>query len=75
MLETLSLFSVLESCKSKATGANTGEFNFLPLFPEFDKEPGNITSLQIADPLETVGVNTPREAEIMAKWLNTNYEL
>lgn len=49
-------------------GRETGEFNLLPLFPLFGSY-GEVNTIRIDDPLETLGVNTRADAEKASKLL------
>lgn len=71
LLNTNSMFSELHKAKTEggSMGYQTGEFNFLPIFPRFDNELGNFACLHIISKEETIGVNTMKEAEILSKIL------
>ncbi len=45
-----------------ATGAQTAEWNFLPVFPLVDAEPGRLITARIMSEAESVGVNTVADA-------------
>jgi bifunctional N-acetylglucosamine-1-phosphate-uridyltransferase/glucosamine-1-phosphate-acetyltransferase GlmU-like protein len=64
LFKSARLFEVIgdHMSKSVATGAQTGEFNLLPLLPLFDDGNGSTQTLRIADEDETLGVNTQDEA-------------
>lgn len=44
-------------------GAKTAEINFLPILPTLDQKPGDVITVSISDPDESIGVNTPAEAK------------
>lgn len=48
-----------------ATGAQTGEWNFLPIFPLVDAEPHRLVTARIMTQAESVGVNTVADAEYL----------
>ena len=49
--------------KARFIGSETGEFNLLPLFPEFEKE-GTVLTMQLSDINETIGINSLGDVEI-----------
>jgi bifunctional UDP-N-acetylglucosamine pyrophosphorylase/glucosamine-1-phosphate N-acetyltransferase len=52
-------------------GAKTKENNFLPLLPLFHDEQGVLAAMRIHDAEETRGINTPADAEAVARMLKT----
>jgi bifunctional UDP-N-acetylglucosamine pyrophosphorylase/glucosamine-1-phosphate N-acetyltransferase len=46
----------------RSTGARTGEFNFLPIFPLVDSVPERLVTARIMSEEESVGVNSPADA-------------
>ncbi len=48
-----------------AIGAQTGEWNFLPIFPLVDREPNRLITARIMTEAESVGVNTVADAEYL----------
>ena len=58
------LFNIIECASGSPStiGAQTGEFNLLPLLPRFEGEPGNVVTLRIAGEDEAIGINTLEEA-------------
>jgi bifunctional N-acetylglucosamine-1-phosphate-uridyltransferase/glucosamine-1-phosphate-acetyltransferase GlmU-like protein len=64
--EAESLFAKLRAAKQSGcyVGTKTGEFCFLPMFPEFDGENGELVTLRIEDDTEALGVNNLADAEI-----------
>ena len=52
---------------SDATGAKTGERNFLPIFPLIDEQPGALVCLRIMSEAESVGVNSRADAEFLER--------
>ncbi|NQY73156.1 MAG: NTP transferase domain-containing protein [Candidatus Margulisbacteria bacterium] len=59
LFSTKTLCDELEkAAQNPSLGAETQQFNFLPLFPRFDKKMGNLASLRIIDANETIGINT-----------------
>ena len=59
--------SLLES--EQAIGAQTGELNFLPIFPLLDGEPGQLITAPIMTEAESVGVNSPADAAYLERQL------
>lgn len=51
--------------ENAAMGAQTGERNFLPIFPLVDGEPGRLITARIMTEAESVGVNTVADAEYL----------
>jgi bifunctional UDP-N-acetylglucosamine pyrophosphorylase/glucosamine-1-phosphate N-acetyltransferase len=68
---TDSLFRVLRKTRGSETyrGAKTGENNFLSLLPLFHNEQGWLLSVRLNDVDETVGINTPDDAERVSRIL------
>jgi bifunctional UDP-N-acetylglucosamine pyrophosphorylase/glucosamine-1-phosphate N-acetyltransferase len=62
-----SLFGNLRRAKQSGSylGKMTGEFCFLPMFPEFEGENGELMTLRIDDETEAVGINNLADAEIV----------
>ncbi|TMJ01380.1 MAG: hypothetical protein E6G97_15965 [Alphaproteobacteria bacterium] len=60
------LFSVLERAAAGARGERTGETNLLQMLPAFERGPGSVATVRLADPDETLGVNTAEEAAAAA---------
>ncbi len=58
---------LLES--GECRGAKTGELNFLPIFPILDSEPGQLITAPIMNEAESVGVNSPADAEYLERQL------
>ena len=50
-------------------GRQTGELNFLPIFPMFDSEPGQLITAPIMTEEESVGVNSPADAAYLEQQL------
>lgn len=48
-----------------AIGAQTGEWNFLPIFPLVDRQPNRLITARIMTEAESVGVNTVADAEYL----------
>ncbi len=48
-----------------AIGPETGEWNFLPIFPLIDAEPGRLITARIMTEAESVGINTVADAEYL----------
>lgn len=48
-----------------ARGATTREFNFLPVFPAFDRTPGGLITARIMSEAESVGVNSRADAQYL----------
>ena len=62
--ETKELFRLLKSASKRDNcGKKTGEFNLLPLLPDFDQLPGNVVTIRIEDESEALGINTREDAE------------
>ena len=60
---TRTLFEILEKA---AAEPRVGECDLLPLFPRFETGHGTVATMRITDPMETIGVNTPADAEALA---------
>jgi bifunctional N-acetylglucosamine-1-phosphate-uridyltransferase/glucosamine-1-phosphate-acetyltransferase GlmU-like protein len=62
-----SLFGNLRRAKKSGCylGKITGEFCFLPMFPEFEGENGELATLRIEDETEACGINNLADAEIV----------
>ncbi len=58
---------LLES--TECTGRQTGELNFLPIFPMLDSQPGQLITAPIMTEAESVGVNSPADAAYLARQL------
>ena len=71
LFETARLFSVLDSKRQdhQGVGRKTGEYNLLPLLPCFEEGEGSVVTVRIEDGMETMGINTRREAELMESYL------
>ena len=71
LFETHTLFELLdrEAETGQARGKRTGEFNLLPLLSLFEEGPASVATVRIALPEETMGVNTPEEADQAARIL------
>jgi bifunctional N-acetylglucosamine-1-phosphate-uridyltransferase/glucosamine-1-phosphate-acetyltransferase GlmU-like protein len=50
-------------------GRQTGELNFLPIFPILDGKPGELITAPIMTEAESVGVNSPADAAYLGKQL------
>jgi bifunctional UDP-N-acetylglucosamine pyrophosphorylase/glucosamine-1-phosphate N-acetyltransferase len=50
-------------------GRQTGELNFLPIFPMLDTEPGELITAPIMTEEESVGVNSPADAAYLEQQL------
>jgi bifunctional N-acetylglucosamine-1-phosphate-uridyltransferase/glucosamine-1-phosphate-acetyltransferase GlmU-like protein len=53
----------------ECTGKQTRELNFLPIFPILDSEPGQLITVPIMTEAESVGVNSPADAEYLERQL------
>ena len=53
----------------EAVGKQTRELNFLPIFPILDSEPGQLITVPIMTETESVGVNSPADAEYLERQL------
>lgn len=64
LFDTERLFQVLAAGRQSqlAMGKSTGEFNLLPLLPLFEAGPASVATVRVAEPEETLGVNTPEDA-------------
>jgi bifunctional UDP-N-acetylglucosamine pyrophosphorylase/glucosamine-1-phosphate N-acetyltransferase len=64
--DTQSMFANLRTAKQSPSyvGKLTGEFCFLPTFPEFEGENGELVTLRIEDDTEAVGINNIADAEM-----------
>jgi len=51
------------------TGKKSKEINLLQMLPIFEEYRGKVTTLRIADEIETLGINTRKDAEIASKIL------
>jgi bifunctional UDP-N-acetylglucosamine pyrophosphorylase/glucosamine-1-phosphate N-acetyltransferase len=60
------LFDILASSAMVNRGRRTGESNLLQLLPAFEQGTGSVATVRLDDPNETLGVNTPQDAEIAA---------
>lgn len=71
LFSTKSLFDELLKSKDEIDlkGFKTREFNFLPVFPRFDKEIGNLACLHIISMEETIGVNDINDAKMLSEIL------
>jgi bifunctional UDP-N-acetylglucosamine pyrophosphorylase/glucosamine-1-phosphate N-acetyltransferase len=54
-------------------GARTGEFNFLPVIPLAARVQGSLLTPQIMSEEESIGVNTPEDAERLAAVLRARH--
>ena len=60
------LFEVIENAKqAHRVGAETKEFNFLPLIPQFEET----VTIRVRSSEETLGVNSPEEAQKVSEIL------
>ena len=61
---TDALFGDLRRARAarEGMGATTTEFNLVQLIPNWDRPPFSIETVLLADPDETLGVNTPQDA-------------
>jgi hypothetical protein len=61
----------LETMRTTGSGIGkvTGEWNLLPILSQLDTLPGNVLSAPVFTEEESVGVNTPAEAEFLASIL------
>ena len=68
------LFALLSEHRQTnvARGANTKEFNLLPLLPLFDDGHGSAQTLRVSEESETLGVNTPEDGRAVAATLSSN---
>src|SRR5579883_940915 len=68
LFRTLSLRRGLKTMRVNGfgIGRQTGERNFLPIFCLLDTLPGNVLSARVIGTDETVGVNTPEDAEFLS---------
>jgi len=48
-------------CRANAAGSNTGERNLLPFFVHLDRSGWTISRVEVEDPVEAMGINTPDE--------------
>ncbi len=53
----------------ESLGKQTREINFLPIFPLLDSEPGQLVTLPIMTEAQSVGVNSPADAEYLERQL------
>jgi bifunctional UDP-N-acetylglucosamine pyrophosphorylase/glucosamine-1-phosphate N-acetyltransferase len=60
---------LLES--EECAGKQTGELNFLPIFPVLDSETGQLITAPIMSAAESVGVNSPSDAAYLERLLQT----
>jgi bifunctional UDP-N-acetylglucosamine pyrophosphorylase / glucosamine-1-phosphate N-acetyltransferase len=65
------LFATLDAALQHGKGARTGEANLLQVLPAFERGPGSVATVRLADPDETLGVNTPDDAAAVARILAT----
>jgi len=66
---TAALFPMLRRAHegNLGRGKQTQEFNLLPLIPLFDREDGDLLSIQIDDSSEALGINTLEDAALAAE--------
>jgi len=71
LFSTPVLAEVLADARSRnaGVGAQTGEFNLLPLLPCFEREPGSVRTVRIEDLGETVGINSRTDVATAEKIL------
>ena len=54
---------------AESIGKHTRELNFLPIFPILDNQPGQLITVPIMTEAESVGVNSPADAEYLERRL------
>jgi bifunctional UDP-N-acetylglucosamine pyrophosphorylase / glucosamine-1-phosphate N-acetyltransferase len=66
LFSSAALREVLQAARlaGRGIGAKTGEFNLLPLLPDFERGPGTVRTVRVADLDETLGVNDPKDAAL-----------
>lgn len=71
LFDSAALFDVLSKAREEGAGrgGRTGELNLLPLLPRFERGPGSVVTLRIAEEEETIGVNTEAEARRLEAYL------
>lgn len=76
LFRTGALSRALESMRTTGSGMGnvTKEWNLLPVLSQLDTLPGNVLSAPIITEEESVGVNTPAEAEFLASILEARRE-
>jgi len=73
LFNTKSLFDSLKKniYNKNLIGAKTREINFLPLFPEFDKQTGETELLEIIEEEETIGINDINDVKKISSFLKS----
>jgi len=76
LFRTGALVRSLETMRATGSGLGkiTRELNLLPILSQLDTLPGNVLSAPIISEEESVGVNTPAEAEFLASILEARRE-
>ncbi len=71
LFRTRALRRSLDAMRRTGSGLGkiTREFNLLPVLSQLDALPGNVLSARIMTEEESVGVNTPAEADFLASIL------
>ena len=71
LFRTQALFDILHEARQHQVGVGkqTGEFNLLPLLPQFERGAGSVMTIRIEAEEETWGVNTPEDAQRLAQAL------
>jgi bifunctional UDP-N-acetylglucosamine pyrophosphorylase/glucosamine-1-phosphate N-acetyltransferase len=69
LFSTRALSAILEGAFAGARGVRTGESNLLQVLPRFEHGPGSVATVRISDIGETLGVNTPEDAAMVANIL------